>query len=216
MHRAAIVDGKRAAENAAGDQRRTREGKSTTALTVARHFANIGLKVLLVDADLRKPSLHTRLNVDNSSGLSNYLTGAAEPPQLLQKTDVPNLAFMASGPLPPNAADLLGSSRLLSLLSVGLEVFDLIVVDSPPVMGLADAPLLSSAVAATIFVVGAGQVRTKLIRAADQAAAVFARLADRHRHHPVRRAQHLRLRLRLMAMATAMVAMVTVMALMAM
>lgn len=73
---------------------------------------------------------------------------------------------MASGPLPPNAADLLGSSRLHSLLSVGLEVFDLIVVDSPPVMGLADAPLLSSAVTATIFVIGAGQVRTRLIRAA--------------------------------------------------
>ena len=142
------------------------EGKSTTSLTVARHFANIGLKVLLVDGDLRKPSLHTKLNVDNSTGFSSYLTGAAEPPQLLQKTDVPNLAFMASGPLPPNAADLLGSSRLLSLLSVGLEVFDLIVVDSPPVMGLADAPLLSSAVGATVFVVGAGQVRTKLVRAA--------------------------------------------------
>jgi capsular exopolysaccharide synthesis family protein len=142
------------------------EGKSTTSLTVARHFANIGLKVLLIDADLRKPSLHTKLNLGNATGLSSYLTGAAEPPQLLQKTDVPNLAFMASGPLPPNAADLLGSSRLLSLLSVGLEVFDLIVVDSPPVMGLADAPLLSSAVGATIFVVGAGQVRTKMIRAA--------------------------------------------------
>jgi len=142
------------------------EGKSTTSLTVARHFAKIGLKVLLIDADLRKPSLHTKLNVDNSNGLSSYLTGASEPPQLLQKTDLPNLAFMASGPLPPNAADLLGSSRLLSLLSVGLEVFDLIVVDSPPVMGLADAPLLSSAVGTTIFVVGAGQVRTKLVRAA--------------------------------------------------
>jgi capsular exopolysaccharide synthesis family protein len=142
------------------------EGKSTTSMTIARHFAKVGLKVLLIDADLRKPSLHTKLGVDNAMGLSSYLTGAAEPPQLLQKTDIPNLAFMASGPLPPNAADLLGSSRLLSLLSVGLEVFDLIVVDSPPVMGLADAPLLSSAVSATIFVVGAGQVRTKLIRAA--------------------------------------------------
>ncbi len=142
------------------------EGKSTTSMTIARHFAKIGMKVLLVDADLRKPSLHSKLGVENDSGLSSYLTGAAEPPQLLQKTDVPNLAFMASGPLPPNAADLLGSSRLLSLLSVGLEVFDLIVVDSPPVMGLADAPLLSSAVNATIFVVGAGQVRAKLIRAA--------------------------------------------------
>jgi polysaccharide biosynthesis transport protein len=142
------------------------EGKSTTCLSLARHFANIGLKVLLVDADLRKPSLHTKLNLGNSVGLSNYLTGAAAPPELLQKTDLPNLAFMASGPLPPNAADLLGSSRLHSLLSVGLEVFDLIVVDSPPVMGLADAPLLSSAVTATIFVIGAGQVRTRLIRAA--------------------------------------------------
>src|SRR4029077_7580380 len=99
-------------------------------------------------------------------GLSTYLTGTAEPPKLLQKTNVPRLAFMASGPLPPNAADLLGSSRLMSSLSVGLEVFDLIVVDSPPVMGLADAPLLSSAVQATIFIVGAGQVRTRLIRAA--------------------------------------------------
>jgi succinoglycan biosynthesis transport protein ExoP len=142
------------------------EGKSTTALTVARHFARVGMKVLLIDADMRKPTLHAKMNLDNSMGLSNYLTGACEPPELLQQTDTANLAFMASGPLPPNAADLLGTSRLLSLLSVGSEVFDLIVVDSPPVMGLADAPLLSSAVAATIFIVGAGQVRTKLIRAA--------------------------------------------------
>jgi polysaccharide biosynthesis transport protein len=142
------------------------EGKSTTALTVARHFARVGMKVLLIDADMRKPTLHAKMNLDNSVGLSNYLTGACEPPELLQQTDTSNLAFMASGPLPPNAADLLGTSRLLSLLSVGSEVFDLIVVDSPPVMGLADAPLLSSAVAATIFIVGAGQVRTKLIRAA--------------------------------------------------
>src|SRR5579862_5015615 len=59
------------------------EGKSTTSLTIARHFAKIGLKVLLIDADLRRPSLHTRLDVGNSSGLSSYLTGAAEPPQLL-------------------------------------------------------------------------------------------------------------------------------------
>jgi succinoglycan biosynthesis transport protein ExoP len=142
------------------------EGKSTTCATLARHFANIGLKVLLVDADLRKPSLHTKFKLANASGLTNYLTGGSTPPELLQKTDVANLALLASGPLPPNAADLLGSSRLLSLFSVGLQVFDLIVIDSPPVMGLADAPLLSSAVAATIFVVGAGQVRTRVVQAA--------------------------------------------------
>lgn len=142
------------------------EGKSTTCVMLARHFANIGLKVLLVDADLRKPSLHTKLKLDNANGLTNYLTGTSTPPELLQKTELPNLALLASGPLPPNAADLLGSSRLLSLFSVGLEVFDLIVIDSPPVMGLADAPLLSSAAAATVFVVGAGQIRTRVVQTA--------------------------------------------------
>ena len=73
---------------------------------------------------------------------------------------------MASGPLPPNAADLLASSRLLSLLSVGLEVFDFIVIDGPPVMGLADAPLLSSVAAGTVFVIGAGQARKGFVQGA--------------------------------------------------
>ena len=142
------------------------EGKSLTSLAIAKHFATIGRKVLLVDGDLRNPSLHIKLNRDNSVGLSNYLTGACSPPEAMQTTDIPNLAFMASGPLPPNAADLLGSARLVSLLSIGLEVFDLIVIDGPPVMGLADAQLLSSAAAATVFIVGAGKIRTGLIRGA--------------------------------------------------
>lgn len=138
----------------------TSEGKSITSLAVARHFASMGLKVLLIDADLRKPSLHTKLALDNGIGLSNYLTGACPPPDAFQKTSLPKLAFMASGPLPPNAADLLASSRLLSLLTVGGEVFDLIVLDGPPVMGIADALLLSNAVDATIFVIAANQARS--------------------------------------------------------
>ena len=84
----------------------------------------------------------------------------------MQKTAITNLAFMASGPLPPNAADLLGNARLVSLLSVGLEIFDLIVFDGPPVLGLADAPLLASASAATIFVVGAGEAHLGQVRGA--------------------------------------------------
>ncbi len=142
------------------------EGKSITSVAMAKHFASLGRKVLLVDADLRNPSLHQKLNRDNSAGLSNYLTGACSPPQVMQKTEVPNLAFMASGPLPPNAADLLGGPRVLSLLSVGCEVFDLIVIDGPPVLGLADAPLLASAASATVFVVAAGSGRTAVIRGA--------------------------------------------------
>ncbi len=140
------------------------EGKSTTALAISRYFAALGLKVLLIDADLRKPSLHLKLGKGNSIGISNYLTGNAGPPELLQKTDHPNLAFMASGPLPQNAADLLGGSRIFSLVSIGSKVFDLIIIDCPPLMGLADAQLLASAAAATVFVVGAGQHRKGTIR----------------------------------------------------
>jgi capsular exopolysaccharide synthesis family protein len=140
------------------------EGKSVTAYAIARHFANMGLRVLLVDADMRNPSLHKKFGVDNSLGLSNYLTGELTPPQVFQATDIAKLTFMATGPLPPNAADLLAGPRLLSLLSVGMEMFDLIILDSPPVMGLADAPLLSNAAAATVLVVGAGQSRSGQIR----------------------------------------------------
>ncbi len=142
------------------------EGKSVTAIAIARYFAQMGLRVLLVDADLRKPSLHAKLQMNNSIGLSNYLTGSALPPEIAQKTDHSNLVFMASGPLPPNAADLLGGTRLYSLISLGSEVFDLIVFDSPPILGLADAQLLSRAVAATIFVVGSGDAGRGTIRAA--------------------------------------------------
>ena len=140
------------------------EGKSVTALAIARHFSIMGLKVLLVDSDLRKPSLHTKLGLDNSIGLSNYLTGSCTPPETFLKTGTPNLTFMPSGPVPPNAADLLAGTRFLSLISVGLQVFDLIVVDGPPVMGIADAPLLSNATAGTVFVASAGQGRVGLIR----------------------------------------------------
>ena len=90
------------------------EGKSLTSIAMAKHFASLGRKVLLVDADLRNPSLHQKLKGDNSAGLSNYLTGACSPPEVMQKTEIPNLAFIASGPLPPNAADLLGGPRVPS------------------------------------------------------------------------------------------------------
>ena len=142
------------------------EGKSITALAIAKHFATLGLKVLLIDADLRNPSMHKKIGADQGVGLSNYLTGTCTPPEAFQETSIKNLAFMASGPLPPNPANLLASSRLLSLITIGLEVFDLIVLDAPPVMGLADAQLLSSATAATLFVVAAGQAQKGLVRGA--------------------------------------------------
>jgi capsular exopolysaccharide synthesis family protein len=141
------------------------EGKSTIAIMIAKHFAAMGLKVLLADGDLRKPTLHVKLGLSNSTtGLSNLLTGALSPPEVIQDAGFPNLAFVSSGPLPPNAADLLGGARMHSFLSVGVEIFDLIIVDSPPVMGLADGPLLSSVAAATVFVASAGEARIGSIR----------------------------------------------------
>jgi len=135
------------------------EGKSLTAYAVARHFALMGQKVLIIDADMRNPSLHKKIGADNSVGLSNYLTGACAPPEAILSTDIDNLAFMPSGPLPPNAADLLGGTRLLSLLTTGAEIFDLIMIDGPPVLGLADVPILANATEATVFVIAAGQSR---------------------------------------------------------
>jgi polysaccharide biosynthesis transport protein len=142
------------------------EGKSSTALALARHFAMLGQKVLLVDADLRKPSLHDKLGQSNAVGLTNYLTGAASPPDVIQATSFANLAFIPSGPLPPNAADILSGTRMYSLISVGKEVFDLIVVDAPPMLGIADAQLIANATSATVFVVGAGQCGRGAIQAA--------------------------------------------------
>jgi succinoglycan biosynthesis transport protein ExoP len=142
------------------------EGKSFTAVAIARHFATLGRRVLLIDSDLRNPSLHAKLSRENAVGLSNYLTGACTPPEVMQKTELANLAFIASGPLPPNAADLLGSARLVSLISIGSEIFDFIVIDGPPVLGLADALLLSNAASGTLFVVGANRARKRLIRGA--------------------------------------------------
>jgi polysaccharide biosynthesis transport protein len=141
------------------------EGKSTIAIIIAKHFAAMGLKVLLVDGDLRRPSLHVKLGLSKgTTGLSNLLTGALSPPEVIQDAGFHNLAFIESGPLPPNAADLLGGARMHSFLSVGVEIFDLIIVDSPPVMGLADGPLLSSVAAATLFIASAGEARIGSIR----------------------------------------------------
>lgn len=142
------------------------EGKSVSSIAIAQHFVRLGLKVLLVDADMRNPSLHKYITTDNSIGLSSYLSGACLLADAVRGTDSPGLAFMPSGHLPPNAADLLGSPHLLSLLSGSLEVFDLVIIDGPPVLGIADALLLSNAAEATMFVIGSGVARGGAVRSA--------------------------------------------------
>lgn len=138
------------------------EGKSTIALTLARTSARLGSRVLLIDGDLRKPSLHTKMGLPNFVGLSNYLAGTTQPDDVIQRTDIDTLYFMASGPLPPNPADLLAGPKLASLLALGGEFFELIVIDSPPVLGIADAPLIGNAVNGMLIVVTAGETRRQV------------------------------------------------------
>lgn len=136
------------------------EGKSTTAIALANHFARLGLKVLLIDADLRKPSTHAKMGVENDVGLSNLLTGAYDLSEAMRATTTPNLYLMTSGPIPPNPAELLGGPRLVSLLGAAEESMNFVIIDGPPVMGIADAPILANASGATLFVAGAGDART--------------------------------------------------------
>jgi capsular exopolysaccharide synthesis family protein len=141
---------------------RPAEGKSTTALSLAISFASGGKRVLLVDADLRRPSLHLLLSQENETGLVHLLTRAKDVHEVVQTTGVPNLYFIGSGPTPPNPAQLLSSETLGTLLSTLSRGYDVVIVDGPPVMGLADAPRLAAAAAGTIFVVEAGQVQERL------------------------------------------------------
>lgn len=140
------------------------EGKSTTALTLAQNFAQLGKRVLVIDADLRNPSLHRAIGVDNGSGLSNYLSGASKATEVIRDTGTPNLLFMPTGPLPPNPAELLMGPKMLSLLRVAGDKYDQVIIDGPPVMGLADAPILANMATGTLLVLEAGGTRLGLAR----------------------------------------------------
>lgn len=135
------------------------EGKSTTALTLAENFAHLGKRTLLIDADLRNPSLHKALRMKNGVGLTNYLVGEAKPPQLLRQTGVDKLFCITSGPLPPNPAELLASPRMASILALAGQKFDQVIIDGPPVLGLADAPILANLADGTLLAVEAGSTR---------------------------------------------------------
>jgi polysaccharide biosynthesis transport protein len=142
------------------------EGKTTTTISLAKSLASLGLNVLLIDGDLRNASIHKRLFCSNALGLSNYLSGAKMPEEVVQGTDTEGLALITSGPLPPNPAELLNGPRLASLLALASQSFDIVLVDGPPVMGLADAPLLSTTIQATLVVIAANETRKSTVKLA--------------------------------------------------
>lgn len=133
------------------------EGKSTTAMAMALTFARIGKRVLLIDSDLRKPSLHTVFGLPNDKGFSNVLAGQAPLTEVVQSTGTPNLSFVSCGPLPPNPGELLAGNGLAQTLDEAALLYELVIVDGPPVMGLTDAPIISSITEGTVFVIEAGR-----------------------------------------------------------
>lgn len=133
------------------------EGKSTTAFAVAKFVARLGFRVLLVDADLRKPSLQTVLGADNTVGLTNILTGGVGLPEAVQPTMIDNLFLVTAGPASPNPAELLSGPRLKLVINEAGALYDMVIFDGPPVMALADAPLIGTGVSATLFVIQSGR-----------------------------------------------------------
>jgi len=140
------------------------EGKSTTAFKLAKDFAALGRKVLVIDADLRKPRLHRLFGTDNGIGLSNLLTNVVRTEKvasIFRTTDIPGVTFLSAGTIPPNPADILVSQKMGLLLHFCAKRYDFVIIDSPPIMGLSDAPIISRQVDGTLLMVSSKQVSRK-------------------------------------------------------
>ncbi|PYS04239.1 MAG: hypothetical protein DMG12_10575 [Acidobacteria bacterium] len=156
---------------------RMEEGKTTTATNTAIALAQLGASVLLIDCDMRKPSVHDVFGTSRTLGLSTYLARNVEIDELIQDLPGENLRMISSGPIPPNPAELLSSDRMKRLLAQLSERYDHIVLDSPPLGSVTDAVILSTMVNGVILVVHGGRnSRQAVQRACHELSAVGARV----------------------------------------
>ena len=141
------------------------EGKTTTSINCAVVLAQKGVRVLLIDADLRRPSIHKTLGMGPHSGLSNVLTGSTTTEQAITRTTIlPNLFVLAAGTPPPNPAELLASTNMRDLLAQLREQYDHIVIDTPPSLSVTDAVVLSPRADAVVLVIRSGQTTKQALR----------------------------------------------------
>jgi polysaccharide biosynthesis transport protein len=151
------------------------EGKSLFSSNLSVSLAQAGQRVLHIDADMRRPRVHQIFDVTQEPGLSNLLVGDCKPSEAVRKTAVKNLCVLPAGMIPPNPAELLGSKRCAEYLATLGEHFDWVILDSPPVLAVADAAVLANGASGVIFVVGADQTSRHTAKAAvDQLNAVQA------------------------------------------
>ncbi|MFA9457615.1 CpsD/CapB family tyrosine-protein kinase [Halalkalibacter sp. APA_J-10(15)] len=153
------------------------EGKSTTTANLAIVMAQNGSRVLLIDADLRKPTMHYTFKTINSRGLTNVLTKQDELDEACQQTKIENLTILTSGPIPPNPSELLNSKMMEITLRQATEMFDVVLLDTPPVMAVADPQIIASKVNGTIIVTSSGKTdKEQLTRTKDLLMKAKARL----------------------------------------
>jgi len=145
------------------------EGKTTTLANLATALAQNGAKVLAVDADLRRPTLHQHFGLQKTPGLSDMIVGKSQASQAIQSTRIDGLQLLACGYLPPNPAELLGSPMMKQILDAIRAHYDWVLIDSPPLLAMADAAVLCSLVEGVVLVLAA-EVATKpaVIRAIEQ------------------------------------------------
>lgn len=135
------------------------EGKSTTAINIALALAEAGHNVLLIDGDMRRPSLHKYLNLVGSVGFSTALSGMAEPDDVLQPSTFPRLTFLAAGPVPPNPSELVGSSVAQNLLTDLRRRFDYVIIDTSPLLAVTDGSILATQSDGTLLIVRARKTK---------------------------------------------------------
>lgn len=133
------------------------EGKSTVMSNLAIVTAQAGQKVLLIDCDLRKPTVYKKLGLSNKAGLTNVLSQGKKIEECIQLTDLDNFYVLTSGPIPPNPAELLGSKKMKNLIKELSQVFDKVFIDAPPVLAVTDAQILSTMSQGVILVAAYGE-----------------------------------------------------------
>lgn len=139
------------------------EGKSTVISNLAVTMAQSGKKVLLMDCDFRKPTIHKQFGIPNSNGLSDIIIGEKKIEECLKTSEVKNLYILTCGTVPPNPSELLGSKAMTKYLNELKEIFDIVLIDAPPVLAVTDAQLLSVNADGTLLVASYGKTEKKAV-----------------------------------------------------
>lgn len=138
------------------------EGKSTTITNLAVVYAQSDKRVVLIDADLRKPTMHHTFNCTNRWGITSVLSGQANLSEVVRTTAIPNLSIITAGPIPPNPSEMLASKRMVATLEELKEQFDIILIDTPPALAVTDAQIVASKCDGVVLVMDSGKVKREM------------------------------------------------------